>query len=104
MTYGVDQCRICGTPIIPRGPDIAEEQEKANRKPIIPEKEWRKRGFLTSPTRVQLYLDPANGCCGVCGLKLMKKTYRYNTMALSIMGVVVLLAVGVVFIVTYLPH
>ena len=104
MTYGVDQCRVCGTPIPIRGPDILADQERVNRKPIIPEEEWRQLGLLTSPTREQLYRNPANGCCGPCGLKLMRRHYNYTKRAMAVIGLAVGLAVIIVGVITYLPH
>ncbi len=104
MVYGVDQCRICGAPIVPKGPETWTEQEAATRRPIIPEKEWRRRGFLTSPTRVQLIADPANGCCRPCGIKLMKSTYKYHQRALLIIAFAVVMAGFILLVVTYLAH
>jgi hypothetical protein len=104
MVYGVDQCRVCGVPIVPKGPDQAIQQEKANRKPKMPEKEWRRRGFLTSPTPYQLKTDPANGCCGKCGLLMTRKLYHYNAIALGVLVGAVLLFTFILTIVTFLPH
>jgi hypothetical protein len=104
MVYGVDQCRICGAPIIPRGPEVWAEQEAANRRPILPEKEWRRRGFLTSPTRIQLQADPANGCCRPCGIKMIQSTYRYHRRGLFILGFAAALAAFILVVVTYLAH
>ena len=104
MVYGVDQCRVCGTAIKPKGPDAAIAQELANRKPTMPEKEWRRRGYLTSPTKYQLKTDPANGCCAKCGLLQTRKLYHYNVIAGCVLVASILLAVFVVSIVTFLPH
>jgi predicted nucleic acid-binding Zn ribbon protein len=70
MTYGVDQCRVCGVPIKPHRADEITDWLKAQKRPPIPEKEWRRRGFLAAPTKEQLSL-PAAGCCQPCGEKLM---------------------------------
>jgi hypothetical protein len=49
--YGVDQCRVCGKPITVPSKKARAEQEKTNRKPPIPEAEWRRRGFSWASTR-----------------------------------------------------
>ena len=102
--YGVDQCRVCGIRIPPLGPDQAEEQMKVNRKPIIPEQEWRRMGLLTSPTRPQLNKNPALGCCGPCGLKQIKKKSKPGTRGFLILFVGVGIAIFVISIITFLPH
>jgi hypothetical protein len=104
MTYGVDQCRVCGTRISPKGPEAAEEQEKANRRPIMPEKEWRRKGFLAPPTKAQIYVDPSNGCCAKCGMMVLRKHSKFGVITFSIAAVFLLLCVFGAFIITYLPH
>ena len=104
MVYGVDQCRICGTEIKPKGPDVAIAQELANRKPLMPEKEWRRRGYLTSPTKHQINTDPAHGCCAKCGLLATRKHFHYNYIAAGVFVGAVILAIFVVTVVTFLPH
>jgi hypothetical protein len=104
MTYGVDQCRVCGTAIRPRGPKSWEEQDHANRKPTIPEAEWRRRGYLTSPTRSQLRMMPADGCCRPCGIKQMEKRFHYFTRAVVLAVVIVSVLAGIFTVITYLPH
>ncbi len=104
MVYGVDQCRMCGTAILPKGPDAAIEQEKANRRPLMPEKEWRRRGFLTSPTRYQLKVVPADGCCAKCGLIATRKHLRVNWIAAAVVLTSIIIAIFVVRVVAFLPH
>ncbi len=102
--YGVDQCRVCGIPIPHTGPEAVRKQEEANRRPIIPEKEWRRRGFLTSPTRSQLGLAGARGCCAQCGLKVMKQQFKYSTRFFLVLALGVTTAAVMVYVSTYLPH
>jgi hypothetical protein len=102
--YGVDQCRVCGTPIPPLGPKALEEQQKANRKPPIPEAEWRKMGLLTAPTKFQLRSQPGDGCCRPCGLKMMNRKYHYNTRLAIAIAAAVTLAAFVTIVVTFLAH
>jgi hypothetical protein len=102
--YGVDQCRICGAPIKPTNKHARDLQEDANRKPLIPEAEWRARGFLTSPTKAQLGAAPADGCCWPCGMKQMKLKYKYSTRRYAVMTAMVAAAAFVIYVTTYLPH
>jgi hypothetical protein len=104
MTYGVDQCRVCGVPITPLGPTAWMEQDKANRKPPIPEAEWRRMGFLTVPTLAQLRGAPASGCCRACALKLMHRKYRYYVRVMLIVAVAAVVLTTIVVVYTYLAH
>ena len=74
--FGVDQCRMCGKTIVVKSPKAREEQEKAIRQPVVPEKVWRKAGFLTPPTRTQWFSNPADGCCADCGRLQMRRKHR----------------------------
>ena len=104
MTYGVDQCRVCGTPIVPKGPEVAVEQMEANRKPLMPEKEWRRRGYLCPPTKFQIRQDPSNGCCHACGMRELRKFSRFGVITLSVAGGFLLGVIIIVLIVTYSAH
>jgi hypothetical protein len=104
MVYGVDQCRVCGVPIVPKGPDQAIQQEKANRRPTMPEKEWRRLGLLTVPTRHQLTTDPAGGCCAKCGLLMTRRKYHYNYIAAAMVLAGVGIFAFILIVVTFLPH
>ena len=104
MTYGVDQCRVCGTRISPKGPEAAEEQDKANRHCLMPEKEWRRRGFLCPPTKAQIYVDPANGCCGKCGMAVLRKHSKFGVITFTFAGVFIVIATLLAIVITYLPH
>jgi hypothetical protein len=75
--YGVDECRVCGKPIRNPSPKAKAEQEKAYQKPLMPEKEWRRRGYLAPPTRHQLK-EPQAGCCPECGREQARKFYNPN--------------------------
>jgi hypothetical protein len=89
MKYGFDHCRICGKPIAAGRADWLEQWEAAQRRPPIPETEWRKMGFLAAPTKFQLKIAPANGCCSDCGLVISHRTSRYHVRGIaSILGVV----------------
>jgi hypothetical protein len=81
MTFGVDQCRCCGAPIKPAYPEQLKEYLDAVRKPTMPEAEWRRRGFLAVPTRMQLHM-PHIGCCQPCAQKqVMRATAPAQRMA-----------------------
>jgi hypothetical protein len=75
MTFGVDQCRCCGTPIRPAYPAQLQEYLDTLRKPTMPEAQWRKLGFLAVPTRTQLHM-PQTGCCQPCAVKLVRRYTR----------------------------
>jgi hypothetical protein len=66
MTYGVDQCRICGKPIRPSGPEsMSKYVESLQKKPTMSEKEWRAAGFKAAPTPFQMR-KRRDGCCFEC--------------------------------------
>jgi hypothetical protein len=75
MTYGVDQCRVCGVPIEPYSRETRGQYEAALRRPTMPEAEWRRYGFLAMPTKEQIK-HPAIGCCATCGQLLLKRRWR----------------------------
>ncbi len=104
MTYGVYQCRVCGRPISPKGPEVAEQQAKANRRPQMPEKEWRRRGYLAPPTGFQIYTDPSHGCCSSCGLKELRKFTKIGVITFWVGALFVVAVIVFAFIITYLPH
>lgn len=102
--YGVDQCRVCGSRIMVRSPKTIEEQEKAIRKPVVPEKVWRARGYLTPPTATQWRANPADGCCGACGVMEMRKKFRHVVRFWILLAGGLTLATIIVYIVKFLPH
>ncbi len=104
MTYGVDQCRVCGARIFPKGPETAELQTEANRKPQMPEKEWRRRGYLCPPTKFQIHVDPSNGCCHKCGMRELRKHSKFGVITFSIAGAFLLVVFVLVVVITYIPH
>jgi len=102
--YGVDQCRVCGTPIVIRSPTSQADQELAIRKPVVPEKVWRARGYLTPPTPLQWRANPADGCCGLCGRKLLQRKYRTTIRFWLVLLVIVIVTIIIVGVVKFLPH
>lgn len=103
MTYGVDQCRVCGKPIKVQSPTDMADWLEAQRNPPIPEKVWRARGYLAAPTRYQLTMQPAHGCCADCGLREWKKRTKPMRKLLIIVAVTVV-AFGILFyVLTLLP-
>ncbi len=102
MTYGVDQCRVCGTKIKLHGPLDMEEWVEAQKRAKMPEKVWRARGYLAAPTKRQM-LDPSHGCCAACGYREMRrKSKPFRRLALA--GVWIVLAAAFAWIVmTYAP-
>ena len=102
--YGVDQCRVCGIPILVPSKRAREEQELANRKPTMPEAEWRRRGYLASPTRRQLGKRPSHGCCQACGNREMRKYIKPTQRVLYGIGIILCVFVGIVALLTYMHH
>ncbi len=103
MTYGVDQCRVCGVPIKPHRPDEITDWLKAQKRPLIPEHEWRRRGFLAAPTREQLFL-PSAGCCQPCGERLLRKRSGLGK-RLAVGALSAAAAVAIIWVVqTYAPY
>jgi hypothetical protein len=73
MTYGLDECRVCGKPIKIYGPEnLARYENDRARPPVWPEAKWREAGFKACPTRWQL-AHPADGCCSDCAIRLQMK-------------------------------
>jgi hypothetical protein len=102
--YGVDQCRCCGKTIPVRSPKTREDQEKANRNPIVPEKVWRARGFLTAPTKQQWKISPANGCCYDCGRREIRRKLRSGWRVAFMFTFCVLLTIFIVSVFIYMRH
>ncbi len=104
MTYGVDQCRVCGVPITVSRPTSMEELEKAKRLPPVPEKEWRRLGFLTVPTHYQWYVSRTDGCCAQCGLKQLHKQFHFGARGMGLAAMIVFLGAVISAVVLYFPH
>jgi hypothetical protein len=102
--YGVDQCRVCGKPITVLSKKARLEQEQANRKPTLSEAEWRRRGYLTSPTFRQLGKHPSSGCCFLCGIQEMRKYSKPTHRVLYGLGIVFIVLWAVVALLTYMHH
>lgn len=107
MTYGVDQCRVCGVKIALRPPTMREQKtiQVANSKikKLMTEPEWRAAGFRAQPTPYQM-LRPPVGCCAACGTKLELK--RQNTRFWMFVLAAAILAVPglVVLTFTFVPR
>ncbi len=71
MTYGVDQCRVCGVEISSGGPGPMERylEERKHRRPTMTEAQWRAAGLKAAPTRHQLF-KPTDGCCFKCRMQM----------------------------------
>ncbi|MEJ0048262.1 MAG: hypothetical protein WDN04_20650 [Rhodospirillales bacterium] len=102
--FGVDQCRVCGKPIVVRSPEAVTEQEKAIRNPVVPEKVWRAAGLLTPPTPMQWRKNPADGCCGPCGRRLLREKYKTGLRFWLLLGGMIAVAAVVIAVVKFLPH
>lgn len=99
MTYGVDQCRVCGVPIPDRPSGLKQQKilakvlsKQRNFRPMS-ESEWRAAGFRAQPTALQTAV-PASGCCVDCGVRLTKAKlsrgprYAFIGMAIAVFAIV----------------
>jgi hypothetical protein len=102
--FGVDQCRVCGKPLVVKSPKALAEQEKAIRHPIVPEKVWRKAGLLTPPTRNQWFGNPADGCCGECGRAQMRRRFRPGLRLSILVGGVITIILFVGTVLVFMRH
>ncbi len=101
---GVDQCRVCGKKITIGRKAAHEEQEKALRKPVVPEKVWREAGLLTPPTWSQWYRNPGDGCCLDCGTMLVNRKFRVTVRFFGMYAVLFGAAILIIFMATYSNH
>ena len=79
MTYGVDECRICGAPMTSKGPDAMQRylDSLKLKKPTMTQKEWRAAGFKAMPTPWQIG-HVQDGCCYKCRFPIAVKNVRPN--------------------------
>jgi hypothetical protein len=103
MTYGVDQCRVCGKPIPIKSVTAMTDFLVAQRKPAMPEAEWRRRGFLASPTKQQVKF-PEMGCCFDCGLKLAHQASRYHLRGIMVIVFMVFATTVISIITLFMRH
>lgn len=81
-----------------------EEQAAANRKPPMPEAEWRRRGYLCPPTRRQLTTKPAEGCCMLCGQKETRRYYKPRMRLVVLNAVALTVIFAAIALLTYMNH
>jgi hypothetical protein len=104
VRYGFDHCRVCGKPITVARHGSLANWEQAQRKPPMPEKQWRELGFLAAPTPLQMQAVPADGCCSDCGLKVMKRKWRYHERGVIVITATVIICWVIFFIISYMRH
>ncbi len=103
MVYGFDQCRMCGKKISIDDHITLQDWEMAQRRQLMPEKEWRRRGFLSAPTKWQLD-HPWVGCCPACGVKQFKKHWGSNRKVLVALGAIVVFSAITWWVFSYAPY
>jgi len=103
MTYGLDQCRRCGTKIEPYNRRSMEFYLDSLKKPTMPEKEWRAMGLLAMPTKAQI-LNPADGCCWDCGQILMKRRAKPALRGAIWVSMLVGFSAFVVYVYIFMRH
>ncbi len=98
MTYGVDQCRICGKTIRPSDSQAMDRYRNSLRqKPTMTEKEWRAAGFKAAPTRKQT-LNALDGVCFSCQMPMGLKMVPLMKLFLPLVGLLVALLLAVFFL------
>jgi hypothetical protein len=103
MTYGVDQCRVCGLAIEPYSRNTLEQYNVSTRTPTMPEAEWRRLGFLAMPTKEQIR-HPALGCCARCGQKQLNKQWNPSKRTWMVLALIVSFATLVTYVDSFARH
>ncbi len=97
MTYGLDQCRLCGKDMPLSDSRAIERHAKFSReKPTMTEAEWRRAGWKAAPTRYQLR-KPLDGLCFDC--KYVRGTRQYGVKVIVLVfTIIAAVAALVIFI------
>jgi len=90
MTYGVDECRRCGTPMRARRDNPKADDQRPSR---MTEAQWREQGWLAQPTRAQ-QLHPGIGCCSDCAALILRKRWKPGLRIGLMFGLIVVLGGG----------
>jgi hypothetical protein len=99
MTYGLDQCRVCGKPITPADPDSVENFEKSlHGRQTMSEREWRAAGYKAAPSRLQMRRR-IDGCCFDCQITQGLSIINHAKLKLPIIGLIAALVI-LIFVVT----
>jgi hypothetical protein len=86
VTYGVDQCRVCGKRMKIADPDAARRhQEAIHKKPTMTPKEFKAKGWKSAPTHYQRWRD-LDGVCFDCKPIVVnrRKTQRLDRILLGL--------------------
>ncbi len=98
MTYGVDQCRVCGKPIRPSDSQAMDRYLNSLRhKPTMTEKEWRAAGLKAAPTRKQT-LNTLDGVCFACQFPIGLRMVPLLKLYLPLVGLLMALLLAVFFL------
>jgi len=103
MTYGVDECRVCGVPIQPYGRDSYKQYLESLKKPTMPEREWRAKGYLAMPTRLQMH-NPHIGCCLECADRELKRQGKYAVRGFIWLALFVSFWAFIIYVYSYARH
>ncbi len=103
MTYGVDECRVCGARITPSGPGSMDRYLASLNlsKPTMTVKAWRAAGFKAMPTPWQMG-HVRDGCCYKCQFTLgmaqiRQPIYIVPAVAFFVLAIVLFVAFGCSF-------
>ncbi len=99
MTYSVDECRVCGKPMKPSGPEAVQRHLAGLRqRPTMTEKQWRAAGLKAAPTKRQL-IRYHDGCCFDCAMIMAMKgighrRWVYPALAIAVLFVLLMFFLG----------
>ena len=99
MTYGVDECRVCGKAMKPSGPEAMEAHlASLKRRPTMTEKQWRAAGLKAAPTKRQSMVVHI-GCCYDCKMTMAVKKvgwlrWVYPTLIITVAFVILVFLIG----------
>ena len=99
MTYGVDECRVCGKAMKPTGPEAMQRHLASLKgRPMMTDKQWRAAGLKASPTKRQMR-SPQHGCCFECALMMGQKgigqrRWIYPTLVLVVLFILTIYVIG----------
>lgn len=99
MTYGVDECRVCGRAMKPSGPEAMEAHlASLKARPTMTEKQWRAAGFKAAPTKRQSMV-PHTGCCYDCKMimsyrKIGRRRWIISALVIAVLFIIAVFLIG----------
>ncbi len=98
MTYGVDECRVCGKAMKPSGPKEMQRHLASLRgHPTMTEKQWRAAGLKAAPTKRQM-VSLHHGCCYDCTMTMGMRSVPQRRLIYPALIIAVIVALTMFFI------